>query len=114
MFLETSTHYCVNLCRTNSIADISYDFEVTNVFPLEGSFAGGSVLTVTGTGFSTTSSDNIIKVGGTPCSVTSSTSTEVICTLDSPAVTHQVDNQGVHPSKFLQIANAHPVVSVLV
>ncbi|XP_021369085.1 fibrocystin-L-like isoform X2 [Mizuhopecten yessoensis] len=69
---------------------------VTNISP--GTGQSGTVATITGTGFSATSADNSVMLGGVACEVTSSTSTSISCTLGStPAGTHMV---GVNVAGF--------------
>ncbi len=71
------------------------------MFPLESSILGGTSLTLTGTDFSTITTDNVVSVGTTACTATSSNSSAIVCTLASPAVTHAVNNTGVDPGKML-------------
>lgn len=89
----------LDFCSTNGISDISYSFKVTNVFPLKGSILGGSEVTITGLGFSSNMTDNMVTVGGTTCEITSADSTAITCHLNSPVQTHRVDNSGVDPSE---------------
>lgn len=44
-------------------------------------FAGGSPLTITGAGFSTTLTDNSVSVDGINCEVTSATANQIQCNL---------------------------------
>lgn len=44
-------------------ASIEYILEVSNIFPLTGSLLGGTRLTVSGSGFSSNTSDNSVIVG---------------------------------------------------
>ncbi|XP_064089363.1 fibrocystin-L-like [Macrobrachium nipponense] len=50
---------------------------VTSVSPKRGGTAGGTVVTITGTGFSV--SGNEVSIDGSPCIVSSETTTEIIC-----------------------------------
>ena len=53
---------------------------ITSVSPSRGGTGGGVVLTITGTGFSTTQSQNKVTIDGTMCMVISATTTEIKCT----------------------------------
>ena len=52
---------------------------ITAVTPARGGTGGGVTVTITGTGFSTNQSQNVVSIDGTPCLVISSTSTEIKC-----------------------------------
>ncbi|XP_069115226.1 fibrocystin-L-like [Argopecten irradians] len=52
---------------------------VTGITPATGQ--QGTVATITGTGFSSTASDNSVMVGGVACSVTTASSTSITCTV---------------------------------
>ena len=52
---------------------------ITGVSPSRGGTGGGVVLTITGSGFSTTPSQNKVTIDGTMCMVTSATTTEIKC-----------------------------------
>lgn len=52
---------------------------VTGASPSRGSTAGGLAVTISGTGFSTTASDNTVSFGGIPCTVTAATQTSLTC-----------------------------------
>lgn len=69
------------------------------MYPTNGSLAGGTLLTLTGEGFSDDPVENIIKIGGVACTqeVTNSTYTE--CVTGSVSTTHHVDNSGTNPGK---------------
>ena len=45
--------------------------------------AYGDTLTIEGTGFSTTASENMVKIGSAYCDVTDASATELTCTLGS-------------------------------
>ena len=59
------------------------DFElkasVTVVSPSSGSRAGGTLVTITGDGFSNTTSDNVVEIGSTVCDVVSSSFDTIVC-----------------------------------
>ena len=52
---------------------------VTSVSPLIGSLAGGLAVTITGTGFSTAPSENSVAFGPNPCTVISSSTSQLVC-----------------------------------
>ncbi|KAK7084669.1 Fibrocystin-L [Halocaridina rubra] len=54
---------------------------VTAIFPVRGGTAGGTNLTITGTGFA--SSGNTVTIGGSPCIVTTESTTEIICVTEA-------------------------------
>ena len=63
---------------------------VRSVSPKEGSIAGGTVLTITGSGFSRDQSELEVFAGGEPCDILTSEITEITCRTRSNSV---VDNQ---------------------
>ena len=52
---------------------------ITAATPARGGTGGGMTVTITGTGFSTNQSQNLVSIDGTSCLVISSTSTEIKC-----------------------------------
>lgn len=52
---------------------------VSSISPAMGSVAGGTVLTITGTGFSNNVSRNVVYAGGQPCTVISADFTSLQC-----------------------------------
>ena len=58
--------------------DFSYFLEITSVSPATGSFLGGTVLTITGRGFSGTQWD-IVSVGESQCEIVESSFAEIKC-----------------------------------
>ena len=76
-----------------------YVLEVTDVSPGHGSIFGGTVVTLTGRGFSDNASAIEVTVGDVPCRALSSRSTKIICKTDASSVTYNVDNTGLHPGK---------------
>ena len=64
---------------------------VTSISPIRGTSAGGTVVTLTGTGFGTKAdlftetsmSDISVLLNGVACSVTSASETEIVCTTGS-------------------------------
>ena len=79
--------------------DIEYVLSLTNVSPNKGSYAGGSILTITGEGFGTVDSDVEVKVGNKNCEVLTVTDTTITCKQPSITRTVKVDNGGQHASK---------------
>ena len=58
---------------------IAMTSQITSVTPPRGGTGGGTTLTIRGTGFSSTQSDNVVTIDGTSCTVTSASSTEIVC-----------------------------------
>jgi hypothetical protein len=56
---------------------------LTSMDPKYATVAGGPTLTLTGTGFSSTTSDNTVIIDGVACAVTASTDTTITCTTGS-------------------------------
>lgn len=77
-----------------------YIFEVHSIFPLIGSVAGGTHVTITGRGFGLNASRAVVTVQGRPCRVTSCNDTHVTCETEDIFQTVEVDNSGVHPGWF--------------
>jgi hypothetical protein len=53
---------------------------VSAINPPRGTTAGGTVLTITGTGFSSTADENTVVIDGVACVVSASTDTTITCT----------------------------------
>ena len=65
-----------------------YSLTVTSVSPLIGSGGGGTILTITGTNFSTQKSQNQVVIGDTGldiCEILTTTSTELTCRVNAPS-----------------------------
>ncbi|KAF0024292.1 hypothetical protein F2P81_023094 [Scophthalmus maximus] len=77
-------------------ATVDYVLEVHSVSPLFGSLMGGTRLTVSGSGFSSDTSDNQVSVGGSACEVDAASVNELQCVMQSEEKTHVVTNQGSH------------------
>lgn len=58
---------------------LSMTSRVESVSPSRGGTGGGVVVTIKGSGFSTTQSDNKVTIDGTACAVTSASETEIQC-----------------------------------
>ena len=88
-------------CRSDGLTYVSYILEVNEVCPRTGSFLGGSVITITGTGFTELTEDiNEVFVGETKCDISSSGDSAIVCTVGNRWETHHVDNMGNHPGSF--------------
>lgn len=74
-----------------------YLLEVHSIFPLIGSVAGGTHVTITGRGFGSNVSRAVVTVQGRPCRVMSCNDTHVVCETTNIFQTAEVDNSGRHP-----------------
>jgi hypothetical protein len=63
----------------SSVASVNAAPQITNVIPENGPTAGGSIVTIYGTGFA--AAGNFVAVGGSPCTVTAETPDQLECTL---------------------------------
>ncbi|KAM6899772.1 PKHD1 like 1, tandem duplicate 1 [Xenentodon cancila] len=94
----------------------TYQLIVSSSFPLSGSVAGGTVLTVTGFGFS---QNALVTVGGAECVMVDASDTELRCTTPagvagSQAVTVTVGNMNqTASSSFTYENNLTPLISSL-
>jgi hypothetical protein len=61
------------------IASLSYSQSITSITPASGSRAGGTLLSIKGTGFYTNASINNVLIGSNACIVVSSTTFEILC-----------------------------------
>ena len=73
---------------------------ITNVFPLQGSLQGGTILTITGTGFGTNTSLVDVDVGNFDCVVSTATNTKINCQIGNAGTIHEVTNLGTDPGKI--------------
>ena len=53
--------------------------QITSVTPSRGGTGGGTMLTIHGSGFSNTQSDNVVTIDGTECTVTFANSSVIVC-----------------------------------
>ncbi|XP_066276424.1 fibrocystin-L-like [Branchiostoma lanceolatum] len=81
-----------------SFPTIEYVLRVTGMSPSRGSLSGGTLVGISGEGFSTDVEEHAVMFGDTVCEVLSSSSTEVWCRMMSTGRRHIVDNNGVHPN----------------
>ncbi|XP_067950539.1 fibrocystin-L-like [Watersipora subatra] len=86
----------INDINARCYGDCSYAWSVddsptvSGCSPSRGS--SGTRITITGTMFSTTASENLVQVGDANCVVDSSTDTQIVCDLEAGAIaTHTVD-----------------------
>eukprot|EP00795_Rhopilema_esculentum_P009048 gene9048-16692_t len=73
---------------------LEYILTVDNVYPDKGSVLGGTVLTLTGSGFGQNTSVIHVRVGNKKCDVLSATNEEVKCRTTAAANVISVDNSG--------------------
>ncbi|XP_028646735.2 PKHD1 like 1, tandem duplicate 1 [Erpetoichthys calabaricus] len=62
---------------------------ITSVSPRRGGTGGGTSLTITGSGFSSTLSDVQVTIAGTPCDVQLASSTQIICVTNNNSQSQQ-------------------------
>ncbi|KAM8840499.1 PKHD1 like 1, tandem duplicate 1 isoform 3-T3 [Spinachia spinachia] len=75
---------------------VEYILQIYSISPQLGSLMGGTMLTVSGSGFSNNTEDNKVSVGGLECEVKSASENELQCVLQSEGKIHVVTNQGLH------------------
>ncbi|KAG8441692.1 hypothetical protein GDO86_010757 [Hymenochirus boettgeri] len=75
-------------------SSISYILEVNDIQTKFGSLHGGTKITLSGSGFSTDLTQNTVKIGTVPCSITSASENELKCIIASPANVYTVTNNG--------------------
>ncbi|XP_067950540.1 fibrocystin-L-like [Watersipora subatra] len=86
----------INDINARCYGDCSYAWSVDDSPTVSGcspsSGSSGTRITITGTMFSTTASENLVQVGDANCVVDSSTDTQIVCDLEAGAIaTHTVD-----------------------
>ncbi|XP_035685638.1 fibrocystin-L-like [Branchiostoma floridae] len=81
-----------------SFPTVEYVLRVTGVSPSQGSLSGGTLVGLSGEGFSTNAEENEVMFGDTACEVLTSSSTEVWCRMGSAGRRHVVDNSGTDPN----------------
>ncbi|KAI0230284.1 Fibrocystin-L [Lamellibrachia satsuma] len=82
---------------TGSLPSISIDFKVTDVSTTKCSIYGGCYVTITGSGFPENKDVTQISFGRAPCKISSLTSTEVQCQINTARKVWFIDNTGIHP-----------------
>ena len=91
--------YAVDARSGSRPPQFKYVLEVSDISPRYGSVFGGTVVTLTGCGFSDNASAVVVNIGDVPCEVLSSRSTEIMCKTGASSTVHTVDNTGVHPGE---------------
>lgn len=91
--------YAVDSRSLSKLPHFKYVLEITGISPRYGSIFGGTIVTVTGRGFSDDNAANAVDIGDVPCKVLSSRSTEIVCKTGAAYTIHKVDNTGQHPGK---------------
>ena len=71
--------YCPGHAQV-SAPSLSSPAEISSVSPQQGSVAGGTLLTVSGRGFSSNRSQISVTIGGTVCAVSSTSYSQIMCT----------------------------------
>ncbi|XP_066530272.1 fibrocystin-L-like [Hoplias malabaricus] len=77
---------------------IEYVLRVTGLSPQLGSLYGGTTVTITGSGFSSNLTDNIVTLGDTKCEVTAAWDQQLQCVTQNNQQTYTVTNQGTDPT----------------
>jgi hypothetical protein len=75
----------------------TYVLSVSDVSPKRGSLNGGTEVTISGEGFHSNMSGNVVKLGEKRCVVFESTSSEIKCRTENGGSIVQIDNSGSHP-----------------
>ncbi len=60
-------------------SSLTLGFKVTNIFPTAGGVMGGSLIVISGEGFSTNFSANDVRIGEADCEIVSATPSEISC-----------------------------------
>ncbi|KAK3107032.1 hypothetical protein FSP39_005622 [Pinctada imbricata] len=84
----------------NTVPTITYNLKLQNINPTRGSIHGGTLLTLTGEGFSTDKNSTMVKVGSHDCHVEDATANQIICKVADTGKVHRVDNTGFHYEFF--------------
>jgi hypothetical protein len=98
---------------------VSYAMVVSSISPSSGSKAGGTLLTLSGTGFRAYASGNVVLVGGQMCSVISSTFSQLSCrtpasSSDSDTSVAVVANGVTAGTQFQYLAGSTPLITEMV
>ncbi len=83
----TLLHTSLGLASSSGVAALELGFRVDTVGPLQGSVAGGSLLSITGAGFSRVPASNNVRVGEALCTVVTATPNSIACRV--PPLTYQ-------------------------
>ena len=86
--------------------NISVPYTVTSVTPTSGSLAGGTLVTIAGTGFSDRAADVAVAIGGVPCTIQSAAATQITCVTGRAlsGVAVAAAQVAVRPSAFTPLA----------
>lgn len=76
---DYSYQYLFDASPSGRVFNLAMLPSVAVVSPTAGSVAGGTVITLSGSGFSTNLTQNIVFAGGKPCTVLSATVTQITC-----------------------------------
>ncbi|XP_077870118.1 fibrocystin-L-like [Saccoglossus kowalevskii] len=98
---------CTGDCSFEFLADLAP--QVTGISPVSGSASSSTEVTVLGVGFSGTTDDNKVTIGGVNCVVTNALDTMIMCLIgEAPGGTQDVvvyvapDGLATHPSGTVQ------------
>lgn len=83
---------------------LDYVLSVNNVYPMQGSVLGGTVVTLEGVGFLLNSSKMHVSIGEKRCDIISSTNELIKCKTQQATNVFVVDNSGRHPCMILHIS----------
>jgi hypothetical protein len=77
------------------------DLKVTQLYPLQGSLFGGTILTIAGSGFGKNISNINITIATTNCHPINVTNFKIVCQLEFTGITHFITNRGVDPGRYV-------------
>ena len=77
---------------------MTYEFSISSITPDKGSLAGGTTVTLTGSGFT---NDTAVRIGDVTCGdvIVTSDNSLLTCVTEPGGATHLVSNTGTHPIK---------------
>lgn len=98
---------------------VTYPLRVDSISPTSGSHAGGTVITISGTGFQANAANNTVTVGGVACAISSSSFSVMTCltpynffgNYSSTAVAQVVANGVVLPVNFTYTNASTPTIT---
>ncbi|XP_078617899.1 fibrocystin-L-like [Branchiostoma floridae x Branchiostoma japonicum] len=76
---------------------------ITEVSPRRGGTAGGTTVTITGTGFGATTADNTVTIAGSDCIIQSASTTQIVCVTEA--------HQGSAKTKVRVAVNAQGIAT---
>ena len=82
---------------SGSEMNYTYVLSVSDVSPKRGSLNGGTEVTISGEGFHSNTSENVVELGEKRCVVFQSSSSEIKCRTENSGNVVEVDNSGSHP-----------------